>query len=107
MEPKQHRSPVNHPRTSFLRGSANGCSSDSTFSCRRSHIHVQCVGARTKRGAVCRNNTDVASIIVRCPEILQGFPGSSGRSPRLDWIMCEVSFARSAKCIRRCTWAAT
>ena len=95
MEPKQSRSPVNHPRTSFLRGSANGCSSDSTFSCGRSH-GVQCVGARTrKKDAVCRN-TDGASIIERCPGILQGFPGSSERSPpRLD--LCEVSFARSAK----------
>ena len=99
MEPKQHRSPVNHPRTNFLRGSANGCSSDSTFSCRRSHIHVQCVGARTKKGAVCRNNTDVASIIVRCPGILQGFPGSSGKSPRLDWNIrdqfCKIGEAHS------------
>ena len=49
MEPKQHRSPVNHPRTNFLRGSANGCSSDSTFSCRRSHMSNAL--AHAQRGA--------------------------------------------------------
>ena len=49
MEPKQPRSPVNHPRTSFLRGSANGCSSESTFPC---GVRTGCVGARTrKKGA--------------------------------------------------------
>ena len=43
-----------------------------------------------------RRAPEFASIIERCPGILQGFPGSSERSPpRLD--LCEVSFARSAK----------
>ena len=47
-----------------------------------------------------RRAPEFASIIEHCPGILQGFPGSSERSPPLDWICVRSVLQDRRKRIR-------